>query len=145
MTSLDSKKNMKRCTNGTGETQTVGGSNRRVADCSLRFTLQSHQSLRKMALNSWRSSSTGSSSRPHFGGRSYRRDPWSRQAPLQAIKLELKSLDGSLITVQLVAIISHNRPDRVLVRLKGEVKKKHISVGWKFSCFAAHMMEQDLF
>jgi hypothetical protein len=35
---------------------------------------------------------------------------------VQAIKLELKSLDGSLITVQLVAIISHNRPDRVLVR-----------------------------
>jgi hypothetical protein len=29
--------------------------------------------------------------------------------------------------------------------IKGEVKKKHISSGWNFSCFAAHLMEQDLF
>jgi len=29
--------------------------------------------------------------------------------------------------------------------LKGEVKKKHNSKGWIFSCFAAHLFEQDLF
>jgi hypothetical protein len=29
--------------------------------------------------------------------------------------------------------------------IKGEVKKKHFSAGWRFSCFAAHLMEQDLF
>jgi hypothetical protein len=29
--------------------------------------------------------------------------------------------------------------------LKGEVKKKHNTVGWIFSCFAAHLCEQDLF
>jgi hypothetical protein len=29
--------------------------------------------------------------------------------------------------------------------LKGEVKKKHNSDGWTFSCFAAHLFEQDLF
>jgi hypothetical protein len=35
---------------------------------------------------------------------------------------------------------------KVLVSsLKGEVKKKHHSNGWIFSCFAAHLFEQDLF
>src|SRR5258708_5192417 len=29
--------------------------------------------------------------------------------------------------------------------IKGEVKKKHFSAGWKFSCFAAHIIEQDLY
>jgi hypothetical protein len=29
--------------------------------------------------------------------------------------------------------------------LKGEVKKKHNFNGWIFSCFAAHLFEQDLF
>jgi len=29
--------------------------------------------------------------------------------------------------------------------LKGEVKKKHHCNGWIFSCFAAHLFEQDLF
>jgi len=29
--------------------------------------------------------------------------------------------------------------------IKGEVKKKHLSIGWNFSCFAAHLSEQDLF
>jgi hypothetical protein len=29
--------------------------------------------------------------------------------------------------------------------LKGEVKKKHNCNGWIFSCFAAHLFEQDLF
>jgi len=29
--------------------------------------------------------------------------------------------------------------------LKGEVKKKHNSNGWSFSCFAAHLVEQGLF
>jgi len=29
--------------------------------------------------------------------------------------------------------------------IKGEVKKIHHSSGWSFSCFAAHLFEQDLF
>src|SRR6267154_6146453 len=29
--------------------------------------------------------------------------------------------------------------------IKVEVKKKHISCGWNFSCFAAHLMERNLF
>ena len=29
--------------------------------------------------------------------------------------------------------------------IKVEVKKKHNSNGWNFSCFAAHLMERDLF
>ena len=29
--------------------------------------------------------------------------------------------------------------------IKREVKKKHICNGWTFSCFAAHLKEQDLF
>jgi len=29
--------------------------------------------------------------------------------------------------------------------IKEEVKKKHFCAGWKFSCFAAHWIEQDLF
>jgi membrane protease YdiL (CAAX protease family) len=28
--------------------------------------------------------------------------------------------------------------------IKVEVKKKHISLGWNFACFAAHVIEQDL-
>jgi hypothetical protein len=38
------------------------------------------------------------------------------------------------------------RVDHCLVcSIKVEVKKKHNSNGWNFSCFAAHLMEQDLF
>jgi hypothetical protein len=29
--------------------------------------------------------------------------------------------------------------------IKEEVKKKHISSGWSFSCFSAHLIELDLF
>jgi hypothetical protein len=29
--------------------------------------------------------------------------------------------------------------------IKEEVKKKHFSFGWNFSCFSAHMIERDLF
>ena len=29
--------------------------------------------------------------------------------------------------------------------IKGEVKKKHISINWKFCCFSAHMIERELF
>jgi len=28
---------------------------------------------------------------------------------------------------------------------QGEVKKKHHSSGWSFSCFSAHLFEQELF
>jgi len=36
-------------------------------------------------------------------------------------------------------------PSRLISSLKGEVKKKHNSNGWSFSCFAAHLFEQGLF
>jgi hypothetical protein len=46
-------------------------------------------------------------------------------------------------------VIGDNRLDAVgqvlICSIKVEVKKKHISAGWTFSCFAAHLMEQDLF
>jgi len=29
--------------------------------------------------------------------------------------------------------------------IKGEVKKKHTSFGWNFSCFSAHLIKRDLF
>jgi hypothetical protein len=31
------------------------------------------------------------------------------------------------------------------VLIKVEVKKKYLSNGWSFSCFAAHLIKQDLF
>jgi hypothetical protein len=36
-------------------------------------------------------------------------------------------------------------PSRTECSIKGEVKEKHLSEGWKFSCFSAHMNEQDVF
>jgi hypothetical protein len=33
----------------------------------------------------------------------------------------------------------------LICSIKAEVKKKHISFGWKFSCFSAHLSERDLF
>jgi hypothetical protein len=38
-----------------------------------------------------------------------------------------------------------NNPTSLVSSLKGEVKKKHNRNGWIFSCFAAHLFEQDLF
>jgi IS1 family transposase len=35
--------------------------------------------------------------------------------------------------------------DDLISSIKGEVKKKHIPFGWNFSCFAAHLIERDLF
>jgi len=29
--------------------------------------------------------------------------------------------------------------------IKVEVKRKHFSFGWNFSCFAAHLIERELF
>ena len=36
-------------------------------------------------------------------------------------------------------------PRGLVSSIKGEVKKKHISLGWNFSCFSAHLIERDLF
>jgi hypothetical protein len=37
-------------------------------------------------------------------------------------------------------------PVQVLISsIKVEVKKKHFSFGWNFSCFAAHLIERELF
>ena len=40
---------------------------------------------------------------------------------------------------------SDNHTAGVANAIKGEVKKKQLSIGWKVSCFVAHVMEQDLF
>src|SRR5215467_8739636 len=36
-------------------------------------------------------------------------------------------------------------PTCLVSSIKVEVKRKHHSNGWSFSCFAAHLFEQDLF
>jgi len=48
--------------------------------------------------------------------------------------------EGNMIT-------SDSASSRSVLRssIKVEVKKKHTSCGWNFSCFAAHLMERDLF
>jgi hypothetical protein len=33
----------------------------------------------------------------------------------------------------------------LITSIKEEVKKKHFSLGWKFSCFSAHTIERELF
>jgi hypothetical protein len=33
----------------------------------------------------------------------------------------------------------------LICSIKEEVKKKHFSLGWKFSCFSAHTIERELF
>jgi hypothetical protein len=38
-----------------------------------------------------------------------------------------------------------NNSQYLVSSIKVEVKKKHLSNGWRFSCFAAHFIEQDLF
>jgi hypothetical protein len=45
-------------------------------------------------------------------------------------------------------IASRWRPafsSHLISSIKVEVKKKHLCNGWRFSCFAAHFIEQDLF
>jgi hypothetical protein len=41
--------------------------------------------------------------------------------------------------------IAKTQTPLVIGSIKVEVKKKHISLGWNFSCFAAHLIERDLF
>jgi len=51
-----------------------------------------------------------------------------------------------LIFLSLSSKVTDRTHTKVLVSsIKGEVKKKHISFGWNFSCFSAHLMERDLF
>src|SRR5258708_789496 len=38
-----------------------------------------------------------------------------------------------------------NRAQCLVSSIKVEVKKKHISFGWNFSCFSAHLIKRDLF
>jgi hypothetical protein len=43
-------------------------------------------------------------------------------------------------------LIPNDRKHYQLVSsIKEEVKKKHLSLGWKFSCFSAHTIERELF
>jgi len=42
-------------------------------------------------------------------------------------------------------VIDGPRGQVLVSSIKVEVKKKHLSNGWTFSCFAAHFIEQDLF
>jgi len=41
--------------------------------------------------------------------------------------------------------VQHRCSDFRPCSIKGEVKEKNIPCGWKFSCFAAHLIERDLF
>src|SRR6266404_7772530 len=52
---------------------------------------------------------------------------------------------GSSLSVSAGVSGSYNHPAGVAKAIKGEVKKKHVSIGWNFSCFAAHLNERDLF
>ena len=52
---------------------------------------------------------------------------------------------GSSLSVSAGVSGSYNHPAGVAKAIKGEVKKKHFSAGWTFSCFTAHLMKQDLF
>jgi hypothetical protein len=45
----------------------------------------------------------------------------------------------------MIALYFASRFSGLVGSLKGEVKKKHNRNGWIFSCFAAHLFEQDLF
>ena len=38
-----------------------------------------------------------------------------------------------------------NQSYLLISSIKVEVKKKHFSFGWNFSCFAAHLIERELF
>jgi hypothetical protein len=42
-------------------------------------------------------------------------------------------------------VIDGPRGQVLVSSIKEEVKKKHFSFGWNFSCFAAHLIERDLF
>src|SRR5580704_12047947 len=44
-----------------------------------------------------------------------------------------------------VATGAGQKPGSLMSSIKGEVKKKHISFGWSFFCFSAHLIERDLF
>jgi hypothetical protein len=43
----------------------------------------------------------------------------------------------------------NEQPERSVLHLdkfyKGRSQEKHISSGWNFSCFSAHLIERDLF
>jgi len=45
----------------------------------------------------------------------------------------------------LIAIQRLTRTQLLICSIKGEVKKKHFSFGWNFSCFSAHSIELVLF
>ena len=40
---------------------------------------------------------------------------------------------------------AHRATQVLISSIKGEVKKKHISNGWTFSWFAAHLIEREVF
>jgi len=75
---------------------------------------------------------------------------WSRPENETAIQdiyaaLIVSQERNDLIVRDLQQALSSGRSPLVLTSsIKGKVKKKHISVGWDFSCFAAHLIERDL-
>jgi hypothetical protein len=58
------------------------------------------------------------------------------------------TVENRLVSVEITAEFTRATPTvgQVLISsIKGEVKKKHVSVGRSFSCFPAHVAERDLF
>ena len=62
------------------------------------------------------------------------RIPAAHAASIPLIELRRKYAVGSVESGQVL-----------VSSIKVEVKKKHVSNGWTFSCFSAHSIEQDLF
>ena len=62
---------------------------------------------------------------------------WHRDDGRQIFAKAFSPESQSLILISEVKILVSS--------IKVEVKEKHISFGWNFSCFAAHLIKQDLF
>src|SRR5882724_13450426 len=64
------------------------------------------------------------------------------ESPDLVVITKAQEIDAILLSLN--GDFSHivNYPPKAI---KGEVKKKHISFGWSFSCFSARLIERDLF
>jgi hypothetical protein len=84
------------------------------------------------------------------GWRGFQFDDPAKKA--KKVALELYDPEGSHVEIVLAVRKDATNPptqseiNRILISsIKREVKKKNVSGGWNFSCFAAHLNEQDLF
>jgi hypothetical protein len=64
-------------------------------------------------------------------------------SPATALAVGLK-VDVDALPLSLIAALKQGKVD-LNSSIKGEVKKKHLSLGWNFSCFSAHSIELVLF